>query len=247
MVVLTIGAGCWLLGNLLWLLGLPVFQVVHLWTAFLVLTIVGERLELSRVRRFSPDIENGLLVAILLYLLGVLLTPLYLEAGIRILGGGAILMAGWLLRYDIARRTIHTSGLGRYIAACLLPGYAWLAFGGAIAFWKGALYAGPDYAAVLHAFLLGFVFSMIFGHAPIILPAVTGLRLHYRPVFYVHLLLLHATLLYRMYGQLAMDFTAIRWGGLLNVAAVLLFLVTTLFTIYRSNFAPLIATPQQSS
>ena len=35
--------------------------------------------------------------------------------------------------------------------------------------------------------LLGFVFSMVFGHAPIVLPAVARLRLPYHPVLYLPL------------------------------------------------------------
>jgi len=101
--------------------------------------------------------------------------------------------------------------------------------------WKGALYAGPDYAAMLHAFLLGFVFSMIFGHAPIIVPALTGLRLAYSPIFYGHLILLHVMLAYRTYGSLAHDLEAQRWAGLFNVVAVLLFTGVTAGVLYRSN------------
>lgn len=241
MAIMTCGALCWLAGNLLWLAGYPVYQTVHLWSAFLILTIVGERLELTRVRQLTPSIENALVVAVAVYLVGVATTVFALDAGIRLLGFGALLMALWLLRYDIARRTIRREGLARYIAACLLIGYGWLAVGGVIGMWKGALYAGPEYAALLHAFLLGFVFSMIFGHAPIILPAVTGLRLDYHPIFYGHLALLHITLLYRMVGNLNGDFTAQRWGGLLNVVAVLLFMVVSAIAVVRSNRAPIVS------
>lgn len=235
MLVMTVGAVCWVIGNLLWLIGWPIYQVVHLWTAFLILTIVGERLELSRVRRLPPIIENSLMLAIAIYLEGVVLTIFNLGAGIRLLGLGAFIMAIWLLRYDITRYTIRREGLARYIAACLMIGYVWLGVGGTLAMWKGTVYAGPDYAALLHIFLLGFVFSMIFGHAPIILPAVTGVRLDYRPIFYGHLFLLHVTLLYRTYGYLALDVTAQQWGGLLNVMAVLLFLAMTALGVFRSN------------
>jgi hypothetical protein len=41
MVVMTAGAVCWVIGNALWLAGQPIFQVVHLWTAFLILTQVS--------------------------------------------------------------------------------------------------------------------------------------------------------------------------------------------------------------
>lgn len=235
LVIMTAGTVCWLVGNALWWSGQPVYQVVHLWTAFLILTIIGERLELSRVRRLTPRVERLLVLAVLVYLAGVGLTIFTLDVGIRLLGLGAVLMALWLLRYDIARRTVYQTGLPRYIALCLLIGYGWLVVGGAIGIWKGALYAGPSYAAMLHAFLLGFVFSMIFGHAPIIVPALTGLRLNYHPIFYGHLLLLHGALAYRTYGSLVLDMNAQRWGGLLNVVAVLLFLAVTVVTLYRSN------------
>jgi len=237
MVIMALGTGCWVVGNGLWLAGHPVYQVVHLWTAFLILTIVGERLELSRVRRLTRTSEYRLIFTVAIYLAGILLTIFNLDLGIRLLGFGAVLIAGWLLHYDIARRTIYQQGLVRYIAACMLIGYMWLGVGGVIGIWKGALYAGPDYATMLHAFLLGFVFSMIFGHAPIILPGITGLRLNYTPLFYGHLFLLHTALIYRTYGSLTLDLTAQQWGGLFNVIAVLLFLMVTIYSLYKSNIA----------
>jgi hypothetical protein len=233
--IMAAGALCLLAGNRLWLAGEPVYQVVHLWAAFLILTIVGERLELSRIRRLSHTGERLLLLSTGIYLIGVILTIVNLDAGIRVLGIGAILMAGWLLRYDITRRTIRQTGLPRYIAACMLMGYVWLSFGGIIALWKGAVYAGPDYAVILHAFLLGFVFSMIFGHAPIIIPALTGLQIRYTPAFYGHWVLLHVTLAYRMYGNFAGDFTARQYAGLLNVTAVLLFLGVMVINMIQSR------------
>jgi hypothetical protein len=47
--VMAFGAFAWVAGNALWLSGFPVPRVVSWWMAFLVLTITGERLELSRV------------------------------------------------------------------------------------------------------------------------------------------------------------------------------------------------------
>jgi hypothetical protein len=79
------------------------------------------------------------------------------------------------------------------------------------------------------------VFSMIFGHAPIIIPALTNLQLRYSAIFYGHLILLHLTLIYRTYGNLLGDATARQYGGLLNVAAVLLFMAVMGGTVIRSN------------
>lgn len=233
--IMATGGLCWLIGNSLWLFGYPVYQVVHLWTAFLILTIVGERLELSRVRRLSVMSEQLLVTTVAVYLAGVMLTIINLEVGVRLLGFGALLMSIWLLRYDIACRTILQSGLPRYIASCLLTGYIWLGFGGTIAILAGAVYGGSEYAVILHAFLLGFVFSMIFGHMPIILPALTGLQVNYKPIFYGHLILLHVALVYRMVGNLTGNFIARQQGGLLNAIAILLFLTITLLVTIYSN------------
>ena len=62
--------------------------------------------------------------------------------------------------------------------------------------WKVAGLAGalaPGHAwrdAAVHALALGFVFAMVFGHAPIIFPAVARVKIPYHPAFYLPLLLL---------------------------------------------------------
>src|SRR5690606_10579616 len=112
-----------------------------------------------------------------------------------------VALALWLLRFDIARRRIKAGGLARFIALSLLAGYVWLALGGLLAIRYAGMMAGPFYDALLHAFFLGFVFSMIFGHAPVIFPAVLGLPMPYSDRFYSHLILLHATLIVRVAGD----------------------------------------------
>ncbi len=111
----------------------------------------------------------------------------------------------------------------------LLCGYAWLGAGGVLALGSDATLAGAQYDAILHAIFLGFVFSMIFGHAPIIFPAVLGVRVAYRPAFYAHLVLLHASLLLRVAGDLVPWQVARAWGGLLNGVAIVAFLASTAY------------------
>jgi len=48
---LALGAASWLVGNAFWVAGWPIYRLVPWWVGFLVLTIAGERLELSRPPR----------------------------------------------------------------------------------------------------------------------------------------------------------------------------------------------------
>ncbi len=236
---MAVGAVCWLVGNLFWLAGTPIFRLVLWWAAFLVLTIAGERLELSRVLRLGPRQMRLFLAAALIFLFGVLLSTWLADPGARLAGAGMAALALWLLRFDIARRNLrHPAPLTRYIAICLFAGYIWLLASGVLTLAYGAQQAGGIYDALLHTVFVGFVFSMIFGHAPIILPALTGLPVTFHPVFYAHLVLLHASLILRVAGDLLGQPGARRWGGLINEVAVLLFLAVTIFTVLKSRRKP---------
>ena len=227
--VLGLAAVLWAIGNVLWLAGWPVPRVVAWWAGFLVLTIAGERLELARVLLMARAARGMFLGIVGLFCAGLVLSLVAPDAGLRLAGLGLVALGAWLLRFDIARITIRREGLTRFIAACLLPGYVWLLIGGSLWIFYGASFAaGPIYDALLHTLFLGFVMSMIFGHAPVIIPAVMGVRIPYRPAFYAHLLLLHVSLILRVAGDLLPNWPARRWGGMLNEVAILLFLAVTI-------------------
>lgn len=231
---ITIGAGtvCWLVGNLLWLSGLPVYQIVFWWAAFLILTITGERLELSRVLQMTRLKQTLFLVCAGLFLAGVILGMFVSQIGARLAGFGLLGLALWLLWFDLARRNLrHRIPLTRYIARCLYAGYFWLGLSGLLSLWFGAVFAGPPYDAVLHSIFVGFTISMIFGHAPIILPALLNRMLPFHPSFYLSLILLHASLLLRIAGDLGNGYLLRQWGGLLNEISILLFLATLVITL----------------
>jgi hypothetical protein len=236
-ITMAAGALLWLTGNLLWLLGWPIATIVNWWSGFLILTIAGERLELGRVLRLSRKTHHlfGLIIGFFLFSLCVSLANL--DIGARLAGAGQLSLALWLLRYDVARHTIRKSGLTRFMAASLLGGYGWLAFGGALSLSFGGVTAGFYYDAVLHAVFIGFVMAMIFAHAPIIFPAITGKPIPFHVAFYTHLALLHLSLLVRIIGDLTAWLPGRQWGGLLNVVAILLFLANTLLAI-RQGASP---------
>jgi len=245
-VVLAAGAACWIVAAALWLAGWSVSRLVPWLVGFLVLTIAGERLELSRMTGTSWRARMLFVGAMTVFAAGLLAALAAgpaeavpgepVPAGIRITGAGLILLAAWLARYDIARRTIRGRGVTRYMAAALLSGYVWLAVAGGLWAGIGQMADGPAYDAQLHAVFLGFVMSMIFAHAPVIVPSVLGRPLPFRPLMYIPLALLQASLMLRLIGgDWAGSTSAWQWGGSLNEVAVLLFLALAVTLAARSR------------
>ncbi len=244
-VVLTAGAVCWVVATGLWLAGWDIARLVPWLAGFLVLTIAGERLELSRMAGTSRRARGLFTCAAAVFAAGLLASLAAgaaapdpggpVPAGIRITGVGLIVLAAWLARYDIARRTVRGHGVTRYMAVALLSGYAWLVVAGVLWTGVGQMADGPAFDAELHAIFLGFVMSMIFAHAPVIVPSVLGRPLPFRPALYAPLVLLHASLMLRLAGDWAGDTDAWQWGGSLNEVAVLLFLILAASLVIRSG------------
>lgn len=233
-VVMGIGALLWLIGNVFWMTGFPVYRIVFWWAGFLVLMIAGERMALIRILSLSKSAKATLPVALGIFLLGLVLASVNYDGGMRLVGAGMIGLMIWLMRYDIAWLSVRETGLSRFMAICLVSGYIWLGISGAIAMSMGSVTPGLTYDAVLHALFVGFVFSMIFGHAPIIFSGVLSLPVFYQPQFYAHLVLLHLTLIMRIVSDLCGWLFGRQLGGLLNVFVILLFLANTVYAIRKS-------------
>ncbi|HET6720831.1 MAG TPA: hypothetical protein VFH22_14350 [Rhodocyclaceae bacterium] len=236
---LALGALCWLVGSLAWAISGAIGPAVPWWMAFLVLTIAGERLELTRFLPTSAAARKTFVSIVGLAGCGLTAGLWFAPAGLTLLAASLFALALWLLRHDIARRTVRQQGLTRYMAVCLLSGYAWLAWGGLLGLAGGFEAGNPLRDAALHAIFLGFVFSMIFGHAPIIFPAVAKLRIPYHPAFYLPLAALHLSLLLREIGDLAGLPALVRHAGIGNAAALLLFILTMLLSVVRGRRAAL--------
>lgn len=165
-LLLALGAFCWVLAQAVLLQTELVAAAVPWWMAFFIFTILGERLELSKFLP-TPKWAFGILYGWLaLLLIGNLLPfhrqPISLSA-LALLG-----MSSWLVYFDMAHRLIRKTGQFKYIGAGLLVGYGWLGAHSLL-----VLFAPThafQYDLQLHTFFLGFVFSMIWAHAPIILP-----------------------------------------------------------------------------
>lgn len=235
-MILLLACLSWLLGNFLWLCGLDIAHVVPWWLSFLVLTIAGERLELSRFLPTSLSSKLVFMLIVTLFLIGAVVATLSKDLNMRILSVALLALSLWLLRQDVARHTIKQKGLTRFVAICLMSGYIWLMVGGIVGLISQPLIPSSSYDAFLHTILLGFVFSMIFGHAPIIFPAVAKVKIPYHPTFYLPLMVLHVSLMVRITGDLLPDPLCRSIGGVLNGIALLLFLLSTASAIIRSKW-----------
>lgn len=221
---------------LLWWGGAPMVAVLPWFAAFLVLTIAGERLELARVGNLGRGSERSVFALGVVYFAATVATALWPDVAHPLLGLALLALVARLLGFDVARRLVRATGLPRYMAWCLLAGYGWLAVTGGIWLLVGRVAEGPAYDAVIHAVFLGFTMSMIMAHAPVILPAVLGRPLPYRPAFYGPVVLLHGSLALRVgVGDLYGQVWALQVGGALNVLAVLIFVVLAVHSVLTAR------------
>lgn len=238
LATLALGASTWLVGNLVWWFSDNIFIAIPWWMAFLILTIAGERLELTRFLPTTLTVQRIFAAIVAVLLLGLAWGFWSENAGLRLFAAGILILSFWLLRNDIARRTVKQSGLTRFIALCLLGGYLWLIVGGVLGmlgYFAGSAAGTPLRDAALHSIFLGFVFSMIFGHAPVIFPAVAKVRIDYHPSFYLPWLLLHASLLLRVLADLLPAAHDLRGpAGISNGIALALFIITMLIAVIKT-------------
>ncbi|MEJ8815285.1 hypothetical protein WKW77_29770 [Variovorax ureilyticus] len=222
-LLLFVGAAAWLVGNLLFAAGRDGAAVFPWWFAFLIMTIAAERLEMTRLMRQRPGANVALHAVLSLLLFGAACSGVAPRIGGLVYGTALVLLALWLVCLDVARRTAFAHGISRYMAICLLGGYAWLAVAGAA--WATTALGWPTRDAALHALGLGFVLSMMMGHAPVVLPAIARVKLQFGAFFYLPPAALHLSLLTRLVmGFFSQPLRAA--GASLNAATIGFFAVT---------------------
>ncbi|MFB6357300.1 MAG: hypothetical protein ABEJ65_12405 [bacterium] len=221
--LLTVGAICWVVGNGFWLYGWRIQELVYWWMGFLILTIVAERLELNRLMTIEGLKRWTYMLAFFGFPAGLLVRIWDVPVGMIIAGGSLISMAVWLLTFDVARRTIWQKGEQAYSGWGMFIGYLWLVVAGVLFVVFPEQTGGFYYDAILHSVFVGFVFSMIFGHSLIIFPTVIGRSIPFTGWLYLPLVLLHASLVLRIGGDLSHWMSGRLWGGVLNVSAIVLF------------------------
>lgn len=227
-----ISALCLLTGNIILCSTYSYLPVVPYWFLFFVFLITGERIELAK---FLPVSNKQLLV--LVCFLAVAFAGVFMgfhSNGNRVLSLGLGGVAVWLLRYDMAVKSLRSKGQYRYTAVALVTGYIWLLL--TACFLPLPAVSGLWYDVVLHCFFLGFVFSMIFAHAPVILPGILHKPVKlYRPVLYGWFMLMQLSLAGRVVSDLLPDTRCRKIFGLLNGISILAFMLTIAVIAIKEN------------
>jgi hypothetical protein len=194
------------------------------WTAFLVLTIAAERRELTRLLRLPAAARAGFVALVAALALAVVLAWAgALQPALGLWWLALLLLAVWLLAFDLAPRQRHVPGWPGHTAWCLTVGYAWLALAGALGL--------MGQAVAWHVVWLGFVFAMVFGHAPIMLPALAGLRPRPTRAALAALALMGASLAWRVAAAVWGDGAVPRGAALGHALAVGLFAAVMLHAV----------------
>lgn len=137
------------------------------------------------------------------------------------IGWATLLLVVSIALHDMAlrgsknKKTLSTAhGLHNFLKLALILSYAWL-FTAAIALILSTKISAAIQKDILfHLFGLGFVFTMILGHAPLILPAALG-KLPPTKAPVIPFLLFQTATIFRMVGDLALlkSVTVWQWTG----------------------------------
>lgn len=222
-----------LCGALLWL-RVSVAELLPWLAGFLILAIAAERAELARLT-MGPRATPTLVVLASGLTAAAAASLLWPDVGSRVFGLLVLVLALWLLRDDVARHFVRQTGLRRYNGTALLGGYFWLAVSGATWLAVGVPQQRASYDMAIHGTFLGFGVSMVMAHAPIIFPAVIGRPLPYHPALWLPLGLLNGGLVVRFAGDLAGLPLLWQAGSVINVSAVLVFLLISILLVVTAH------------
>ena len=226
-VLIQLVASCvGLCGILLWMRGLEVALIMPWWLFFLLLTIVGERLELARLA-FNEATEKRVLVWVGALVISLALTLIVPIVAYPLLGISLAALAIDMGYHDVALKTIRIPGIPRLSAVAMLAGYGWTMLPAALWITTPPTFSGYGYDAIVHALTVGFAVSMVIAHAPVIIPSVIRREVPYHLAMWVPLILFHLSLLIRFLSGAREAALPWRFGGTLGVCAFLLFVITT--------------------
>lgn len=195
-------AAVWTASNAFWASGWSTPDLVLWWATFLVWSIVGLRIELARVGRPSNRAIGLLMIPFFAMLAGLGIASSAPQLGARLVGGGLVGLAVWLVVFDLARAAVRAPGLTGYIGACLLSAFVWLFLAGVSLLFRGAPDPGVVSSGTWAALFVGVLLLMAFAHTPIVLSSSPESRLSYSGRLYIGPVLLQGALFIHLLADL---------------------------------------------
>lgn len=231
--LMVMGACCLVVGNAMLIQKQFYPSAFPWWMGFLLLTITGERLELSKFLPVSKYNKYFLLSFLFLFIVGIII-PFH-GAGKYFSGAALICISVWMLKHDVISIGLKKDGLTRFSSTALLLANVWLFIEGAL------MIALPDsmfsYDILVHSFFIGYAFAMIFAHGPIILPGVLGITLKpYHPILYAWLFLVQGSLLLRVFSDAISNLEARELSGIFLALGIILYFITLVVLVIRSRY-----------
>lgn len=226
------GSISWLTGNIL-LLTRDFYPLAFpWWVAFILFIIAAERLELMKFLPVSKSSKKFFAAFLIIFLIGVISS--FHGIGNILSGIALICVATWLMRNDVVGISFKKENLPGYVAVSLLCGYVALLLTGILFITFSNHWLAYD--ALVHTFFLGFAFSMIFAHGPIILPGLLGSIVKpFHKILYLWLVLLHSSWLLRIFADAHSNVTLRKISGLISAIAIVSYFVTMAFLTIRAQ------------
>lgn len=225
-LIQLLGAFLGVCGIALWARGVDAQIMAPWWMAYLVLTIVGERIELARVAFIAHNIEWLILFASIAFAVALPVCLINPSVGYPLLGvtlGSMLLLA---ITHDTARKTYKIKGVTGFMGTCMLVGYTWAILAAAIWIFSPSGFEGYWRDMAIHGLAIGFTMSMVAAHASMIIPSITRRPMKYHPVLWVGWAVMQIGLLLRLLGTTRGSTLLWQWGDGTSVVGMLLMMMT---------------------
>jgi nitrite reductase (NO-forming) len=195
LIIQMMGSLTGALGMILYACSVPALRLAPMWMVFLVLTIIGERLELARVSFTGKFVENTLITAAATSVIGAILILIISEVGYVILGLSFLVLLITMLSHDIARHTFKLPGMTGFMGVAMLCAYTWGIIGSLMwIFLPQTDLFSQRSAFALVCFDLGFTMTMVIAHASIIVPAIIRRPMPFSTLMWIPLVALESGL-----------------------------------------------------
>lgn len=233
-IIQFLGAAVGAAGAALWACGLDADILSTWWLMFLVLTIIGERLELAHAAFVGPLVRPALITATVATVLCLPVSLVWPLVGYPLLALCFAALLVLMFAYDTARKTWRAGGVTGFMGISMLSAYAW----GLVAccIWLFVPYGGLGadglwWDLAVHALALGFIMAMVVAHVCVIVPSIIRRAMPFHPVLWTPLCVFQLGLLLRALGTVRQEDHIWQLGDAITIVGMLTLMASVITMI----------------